>query len=156
MSIRSYRDIKSTIFHNKALIAHLEKRNIDPKTIEEIKAEQAEDLKKDTREFYHYQQKYYPDPLSVPICNNKKEWRTVSDDNGETCTDFIIIPDRWSDLWGTDEEQEIYDDIEDFIFSTVGCYSAYEFPTGRMITLRWAFKRVPCGVAITHERGIDW
>lgn len=93
---------------------------------------------------------------SVPILNNVKEWRTVSTDNGETCTDFIIIPDKWGELWGTDDEQEIYDDIEDFVYSTVGYDSAYDFPTGRMITLRWGFKRIPCGVAIVHERGIDW
>lgn len=102
--------------------------------------------------------KYRNKPVydSVPILNDVKEWRTVSTDNGETCTDFIIIPDKWGELWGTDDEQEIYDDIEDFVFSTVGCYSAYDFPTGRMITLRWSFKRIPCGVAIIHERGIDW
>jgi len=93
---------------------------------------------------------------STSLCNNNKQWRTVSDNGNECTTDFIIIPDKWTDLWGTDDEQTIYDDIEDFVYSTVGYDSGYDFPTGREITLRWSFKRLPCGVGIVHDRGIDW
>lgn len=93
---------------------------------------------------------------SVPIRNNEKQWRTVADPEGDTCTDFIIIPDRWTELWETDAEEEIYRDIEDFVYSTVGYDSCYEFPTGQMITLSWSFTRTPAGVVIIHRRGIDW
>jgi len=99
---------------------------------------------------------YKQDPLSVPLRNSSKQWRTVSDDDGECSTDFIIIPDKWGDLWGTEDEYLISDDIEDFIFTTVGYHSGYDFPTGKTITLRWSFKRLPCGVGIVHDRGINW
>lgn len=96
---------------------------------------------------------------SVPLRNNVKEWRTVADSDGEGATDFIIIPDKWGDLWDSEAEedyQSIADDIEDFVFSTVGYRSGYDFPTGKMITMSWHFKRIPAGVAVVHERGIDW
>ena len=157
MNIRSYADIKNYYCGRKTLLASLEKfygSNI-PEDVKRYEKDDYNSFKAECRKFYRNNEKYNPDPLSVPI-RNKEQWRTVSSDDGETCTDFIIIPDKWGDLWGTDDEQGIYDDIEDFVFSTVGYYSAYDFSTGRMITLRWSFKRIPCGVAIVHERGIDW
>lgn len=102
-----------------------------------------------------YNQKSF-DRLSAPIANSSKSWRTVADPEGDSCTDFIVIPDRWSDLWGTDDEEQIWEDIEDFIYTTVGYQSGYDFPTGQMITLSWSFKRIPAGVAVVHHRGIDW
>lgn len=75
---------------------------------------------------------------------------------GDTSTDFIIIPDKWENLWGTEDEGKIWDDIEEFIYTSVGYKSGYDFPTGQMITLRWGFHRTPSGVAIWHDRGIDW
>ena len=156
MSIRCYGDIKSTIRNNNLVLSLMEKHGCTRTEIEEAKREQANDMKKELREFYKYQKKYNPDPLSVPLRNNEKQWRTVADPEGDTCTDFIIIPDRWTELWGTDAEEEIYRDIEDFVYSTVGYDSCYEFPTGQMITLSWSFTRTPAGVAIIHRRGIDW
>ncbi len=105
------------------------------------------DRKRAERAVYRrYTRKFSHDPFSVPLCNNHKQWRTVSDNDGETCIDFIIIPDNGH----TDEE------IEDFVHDTVYCYSAYDFPTGRMITTFFSYSRVPCGIAIIHHRGIDW
>lgn len=94
---------------------------------------------------------------SVPIRNNLGQWRTVADrEAGDCCTDYIIIPDKWSDLWGTDREGEAWDAIEDFVFSTVGNKPRYDFPVGDFITLSWGFTRTPSGIAIKHCRGLDW
>jgi len=97
-----------------------------------------------------------PEYNSVPLRNNKKEWRTVSDEP-DSRTDFIIIPDIWGDLWETEEGYaQINEDIEELVFSTVGYRSMYDFPTGHIVTYTWGFKRVPCGVAVVHTCGIDW
>lgn len=158
MSIRCYGDIKSTIRNNNLVLSLMEKHGCTRTEIEEAKREQADDMKKELREFYKYQNKYHPDPLSVPLRNNEKQWRTVADDF-DSRTDFIIIPDKWEDLWDSENEEDyqtISDDIEDFVFTTVGYRSMYDFPTGKMITYNWYFTRTPCGVAVIHRCGIDW
>lgn len=145
--IRSYREIKNHIDGHNIMISEIKKHynGIIPKEIAQYINEQEKQFKLDCREFYRHICKWHKDFLSVPI-RNDKQWRTVSDDNGETCTDFIILPNDGQ----TDE------DIEQFVYDTVYCPSYYDFPTGRMITLHWSFKRIPCGIAIIHERGIDW
>ena len=158
MYFRNYEDIKREIESNKHMISVFEKQGCTTAEIEEIKKEYAADLKKYSREFYKYRAKYYPDPLSVPIRNNQEKWRTVSTD-GETRTDFIIIPDKWGELWESEDEndyQQISDDIEEFVFSTVGYRSCYDFPTGQLVTYSWGFHRTPVGVAVFHNAGIDW
>ena len=159
-TIRSYNQIKTTIDINNKFIKIMEDHNYNPKELEIVKKEMEKDLKAKCRDFYKYKKKYCIDPLSVPIRNNEKQWRTVANDNiGDSCTDFIIIPDRWGDLWNSDNEddyQTISNDIEEFVFTTVGYRSMYDFPTGKMITISWDFKRIPCGVAVVHHRGIDW
>ena len=94
---------------------------------------------------------------SVPVFNNSKQWRTIADDF-DSCTDYIIIPNIWNnDTWDSEEGyQEIYDYIEEFIYTTVGYRSCYDFPTGKMITISWGFQKTPCGVSVIHHRGIDW
>lgn len=147
--IRSYREIKEEIKTNHEIDNILSKYT-DEKSIAEIsayKAKREERFKADCKEFYKYVRRWHIDPLSVSI-RNKKQWRTVSDDNGETCTDFIILPDAEGEL--SDE------DIEQFVYDTVYCPSYYDFPTGKVITLGWHFTRTRCGVVIIHERGIDW
>ena len=143
--IRSYRQIKEAITNTNRVVEIMSK-HMPTDFVDEYKKEAAEDLKKDCREFYKYVCKWHNDPLSVPL-RNKDHWRTVSTDNGENCTDFIILPDNGQ----TDE------DIEDFVHCSVYCprYS-YDFATGRVITLSWHFKRTTYGIIIIHERGIDW
>lgn len=155
--IRSYKQLRESIQWDNELCNHLIKNGCSIDEVNKVREHQKKKQKESAREFYRYVNKWHTDPLSVPIRNNVKEWRTVYDPKeGDTRTDFIIIPDKWSDLWGTDQEQEIYDDIEDFVFSTVGYHSAYDFPTGKMITINWYFHRTPCGIAIVHRAGIDW
>lgn len=157
MSIRSYREMRTEIEVNRVIIHTITAEyngNIPENELACIK--RIEDrFKKDCREFYKHREKYYPDPLSVPLRNNVKAWRTVSADHGESCADFIIIPDTWGELWETDPDS-VTEDIEQFVHDTVYCYSGYDYPTGKVITLRWSYKRTPAGVAIIHERGIDW
>lgn len=95
------------------------------------------------RNIYHRPSK---DRLSVPVSNNKKVWRTIADPEGDTSTDFIIIPDN-----GQTKEE-----IEQFVYDTVYCPSNYCYSTGRVITLSWDYKKLPCGIAIIHRTGIDW
>ena len=157
--IRSYKQLRESIQWDKEFCDFLLNHGMTPEEVANVKADQQKKQKEQAREFYQYQRKYCVDPLSVPVRNNVKEWRTVGDDDGEGATDFIIIPDRWGDLWESEDEddyQTIADDIEEFVFSTVGYRSGYDFPTGKMITLSWYFTRTPCGVAIIHRRGIDW
>ena len=158
-TIRSYKELKTQREIDRKFIDILKNNGISGAELEEYTNMIEKDYKKDCREFYEYQRKYCVDPLSVPVRNNDKEWRTVGDDDGEGATDFIIIPDRWGNLWDSEDEydyQSIVDDIEDFVYTTIGYRSGYDFPTGKMITLSWSFHRVPCGVAIIHHRGIDW
>ena len=143
-SIRTYTDIKNY---------HIMAKKIEEKYGIFDSVPVSLDLKMACRMVYH---RDYIDQLSVPVLNSEKAWRTVSDDAGDNCTDFIIIPDKWGNLWGTEDEEKIWDDIEEFIYDSVGYRSGYDFPTGKMITLRWGFHRTHSGVAIWHERGIDW
>ena len=95
------------------------------------------------RNIYHRPSK---DRLSVPVSNNKKVWRTIADPEGDTSTDFIIIPDNG----------QTKGEIEQFGYDTVYCPSNYWYSTGRVITLSWDYKKLPCGIAIIHRTGIDW
>lgn len=148
MNIRSYNDMRGHITgKNIAMKVLLEKYGTIPEDYAEFWKKEDADFKKDCREFYRYVMKYHVDPLSVPILNDKKVWRTVSTDNGESCTDFIIIPDKGQ----TDE------DIEDFVHTTVYCpkYS-YDYSTGRVVTFGFSYRRIKAGILVIHERGIDW
>ena len=149
-SLRTYSDVK---------LAHLVEDDFDRRIKQNRPEWMKFDLKRAEREVYRkYHKKFSHDPYYVPLLNNSKEWRTVSDDGGESCTDFIIIPNTWDDeLWETEEGYEqINEDIEDFVFSTVGYRTSYDFSTGLVVTMSWSFKRLSCGVAIVHNRGIDW
>lgn len=128
-----------------------------PEDVARFVREYESDFWKECKESYKYIRKYKRDPLAVSLSNSCKSWRTVADDF-DSCTDFIIIPDRWDNSAWNDEDgfREISEDIEDFVFSTVGYNSCYDFPTGKMITISWHFKRTQCGVIIIHRRGIDW
>ena len=143
-SVRTYKDIKS----HMDIMKKLEHEYKKPCSVSMLY-----DFKVACRAVYG---KNTHDPLSVPVANDEKAWRTIYSNNWGDCTDFIIIPDQWGNLWGTDDEGQIWDDIEQFVYDTVGYRSGYDFPSGKMITLRWGFHRVLCGVAVWHDRGIDW
>lgn len=144
-NIHSYRDIRDSVKIDKKL---KEKYGCSVPVCTQL------DMKSAFRTFYRKKHDT-PVSLSVPLRNNVKAWRTVSADHGESCADFIIIPDKWGNLWETDPDS-VTEDIEQFVHDTVYCYSGYDYPTGKVITLRWSYKRIPAGVAIIHERGIDW
>ena len=159
MAIRSYREMRTEAEVNRVIIHTIaaEYNGNIPEKVQACIKKIEDGFKKDCREFYKHREKYYPDPLSVPLRNNVKAWRTVADpDEGDCCTDFIIIPDKWQGLWDTEDEQTIYDEIEQFVYDTVGYDSPYPYPVGRVITLRWSFVRTPAGIAIVHRRGLDW
>ena len=106
------------------------------------------------REFYRNQEKYHPDPLSVPILNTEHIWRTVADRDsagricGDSCTAYIIIPDTGQ----TNEE------LEEYVQKHCPYYyrHSHAFPTGWVITLWTSFHRTRSGIVIFHHRGIDW
>lgn len=103
----------------------------------------------DFRRSEHNRDRYSgPDPLAVPLLF---AWRTFSDDNGETGTDFRLLRDYPDDPW-TDNEIREY--IED---SPVYCgriSSPYDC-TGQRFT-RWiSFSRTPAGIALFHHWGTD-
>ena len=112
------------------------------------------DIKAACRHFYKNYDRLYPDPLSVPICNTKHIWRTVADRDsdgkicGDSCTDFIIIPDHG----------QTHDELKEYVQDHCPYYyrSSYDFPTGQMITMSTYFTRIPCGIMVVHCRGIDW
>ena len=147
MYISSYREIKDHIENVNRMVRIFHEHNRIPESeIQEIKDEYIKDIKTASRDFYRRVNKYHTDPYSVPVFNDKKSWRSVSTDGGETRTDFIVIPDNGQ----TD------DDIEEFIFTTVGHKSYYDFPTGQLVTLHYYIERIPLGIKIIHECGIDW
>ena len=154
MAIYSYKDIleEREFYRGIANALRADKAyKTEQKAIEKSIEKMNINLKKTERAFY----KSFTDPLAIPVTNNVRKWRTISTD-GESATDFIIIPDKWADLWGTEKENEAYEDIESFVFETVGYISPYDFSTGKEITLYWSFKRTNAGIAIVHKRGIDW
>ena len=154
MTIYSYKDIleERELYRGIANALRADKAyKKESEAIEKSIEKMNINLKKAERIFY----KSFTDSLAIPVTNNVRKWRTISTD-GESATDFIIIPDKWTDLWGTENEYEAYEDIENFVFETVGYKSSYDFPTGQQITFYWSFKRTKAGIAIVHERGIDW
>lgn len=147
MSIRSYNAIKEYInARNIAVGVITKKYGTVPSDVLGFWKNEDIEFKKQCREFYRIVNKYHTDPYSVPVFNDKKSWRSVSTDGGETRTDFIVIPDNGQ----TD------DDIEEFIFTTVGHKSCYDFSTGQLVTLHYYVERIPLGIKIIHECGIDW
>lgn len=154
MTINSYDSIRTQFEIYNRVVDRIKRHHdgIIPDTEKNGLLEWKNEIKEGCRAFYRTYDRYHPDPLSVPIRNEKGGWRTVSDRDsdgkifGDSCTDFIIIQDNGQ----TD------DDIKEFVYSTVYCHSPYDFPTGRMVTYSWGFTRTRCGIAITHRRGIDW
>ena len=147
MYIRSYDAIKN-YYRGKRIATNalMKKYGRIPEEVAKYVEQEDIEFKKQCREFYRLVNKYHTDPYSVPVFNNEKSWRSVSTDDGETRTDFIIIPDNGQ----TDE------DIEEFIFTTVGHKSYHDFSTGQLVTLRYYVERIPLGIKIIHECGIDW
>jgi len=147
--IRSYREMKTKYIGIKKaedyFRTHYE--NIS-KESEEYFSDLFTDFRKECREFYRHINKYHTDPYSVPVLNSNNVWRTVSDDNGETGTDFIIIPDN-----GETEE-----DIKELVYDSVFCgYGDLLIDcTGKRCTRSWSYRKVPCGIIITHKWCFDW
>lgn len=137
-SVRTYRDIK-TLSEILKKTEELTGKPLDDFTRTEFK--------KACRSVYRRHDMYYHDPLAVPVRNSKGQWRTVSDNNGEDGTDFIF----WDNPDATDVE------IMNFVYATVYCghnNTPYDC-SGKRVTLSWDYRRLPCGVAITHHWGLD-
>lgn len=147
--IRSYREMKSR-YNGIRIAENYVRTHYETPSEECVKyiADTWTDFRKECREFYKYVNKYHADRLSVPVLNNKNVWRTVSDDNGETGTDFIIIPDN-----GETEE-----DIKEIVYDSVFCgYGDLLIDcTGKRCTRSWGYRRTPCGIAIIHRWCFDW
>ena len=90
----------------------------------------------------------FRDPLAVPIT---KGWRTYSDDNGETGTDYRILLEDPADPW-TDEQIEQY-----MLDSDVYCgRGRHDFDcSGDRFTRSWHFHRTPIGIVLFHDWAID-
>lgn len=153
--IRSYREMKSAYSFLVNYCAHLKKAEKDLNlsesdiiALDAYKADLFSKFKKDCREFYKRQRRWATDPFSVPVLNSKSVWRTVSTDGGETGTDFIIVPDNGQ----TDE------DIKEFVYDTVFCgYGDLLYDcTGEKCTRGWSYRKVACGIVITHDWVYDF
>lgn len=91
---------------------------------------------------------YHIDPLSVPLSEG---WRTVLRYDGESGTDYRILPEYPDDPW-TDEELDEY--IED---SPVYCgpvRSPYDC-SGQRFTWYTAHRRTPAGIVLIHAWSYD-
>ena len=156
MDISSYSSMRTAIETYNRVVNHLKRHHggVIPDTEKNAMLEWERELKESCRNFYRTQDKFYPDPLSVPILNTKHIWRTVADRDsdgnicGDSCTDFIIIPDRG----------QTYEELEEYVQDHCPYYyrHCHDFPTGRMITMSTYFNRTPVGIFIRHSRGIDW
>ena len=147
--IRSYRELKKEFDYENYFVAMIDKSSSIPETEKaKLKEKYRNDFIKECREFYKYSEKAYQDPYSVPVFNDKGVWRTVSDDDGETGTDFIIIPDN-----GQTEEE-----IKEFVYDSVFCgYGDLLIDcTGKKCSRGWYHRRTPCGIVITHDWVFDF
>lgn len=88
------------------------------------------------------------DPLAKPLT---QAWRTRSDDNGETGTDYRILRDDPADPW-TDEEIEKYMHDSDVYYGR----GRHDYDcSGERFTRSWSFTRTPAGIVLLHHWGID-
>ena len=147
MRIYSYNDIKNE-YQNLKRFEMICSKHCTSEEVKEYVNEYKKDIISECRKFYKRQREHSIDYLSVPVLNNKNIGRTVSDDNGETGTDFIIIPDNGE----TDE------DIKELVYDSVFCgYGDLLIDcTGKRCTRGWSYRRVPCGIVITHRWCFDW
>lgn len=147
MRIHSYKDIKNE-YRNLHKLEEICSKHCTPEQVKEYIDEYRKDIVTECRKFYKRQAKYSVDRFSVPLFNSKQIWRTVGDSDGMTGTDFIIIPDNGE----TDE------DIEEFVRDTVFCgYGDLLIDcTGKKCSWGWYARRVPCGIAITHDWAYDY
>lgn len=150
MTIDSYAEIRTHYKSYNMIVQLIKDRNNGTIPDQEKNGllEWEREIKDACRDFYRKYDKYHPDPLSVPIRNDSNAWRSVSSNDGEYVYDFIIIKDNG----------QTYEELEEYIQDHCPYYypSVYEFPTGRTVTLRTYSTRIPCGISIIHERGIDW
>lgn len=154
--ISSYDDIRTEIHSYNRTIRIIKRHNDGKIPASELNGllQWERDIKEASRDFYRNYDRYNPDPLSVPIRNTKHIWRTVADRDsdgkicGDSCTDFIIIPDHG----------QTYEELDEYVEDHCPYYyrSSYDFPTGRMITYGTSFTRTRTGILIRHHRGIDW
>ena len=154
MTIRTYDDIRTHIESHRENIELYKQCGMPTDAIKQIEKDFAVRLKKAMREFYKTEDNYNRDPLSVPIRNTEHIWRTVADRYsdgricGDSCTDFIIIPDHG----------QTYEELDEYVRYHCPYYyrHGHDFPTGQMITMSTYFTRIPCGIMVVHCRGIDW
>lgn len=152
--ITNYDSIRTRIENISETIEFMRSISVPENQIQEYTKRATDNLKRKTREFYRHLDEYRPDPISAPIRNTSNVWRTVADRYqdgtvcGDSCTDFIIIPDNGQ----TDSE------LEDYVQIHCPYYyrPCHDFPTGHMITTGLSFTRTPAGIFIRHSRGIDW
>lgn len=86
------------------------------------------------------------DPLAVPLSEG---WRSFND--GETGTDYRLLPDNPDDPYTDDQIREYIED-SDVYYGRIN--SPYDC-TGRRFT-RWIdWKRTPAGIVLLHSWGLD-
>ena len=94
----------------------------------------------------------YRRPFSDPLASSlRQDWRHAIDRDGESGTDYIILPDDPADPW-TDEE------IAHYLYESP-VYSGrprHEWDcTGERFTWGWSYTRTPAGIALIHKWSID-
>lgn len=88
------------------------------------------------------------DCLKKPLT---EAWRTFSDDNGETGTDYRILREDPEDPW-TDEELEEYMHDSDVYYGR----GRHDFDcSGDRFTYSWSYNRTPAGIVMLHHWGTD-
>ena len=95
----------------------------------------------------HLRRSSGPDPLSVSL---RDGWRSHSSD-GESGTDYRILPEDPADPWTYEELSEYMHDSPVFCGHGYGPHDC----TGRRYTLYWDYTRTPAGVVLIHQWGTD-
>lgn len=83
------------------------------------------------------------DPLQRPLTDG---WRTHSDDNGESGTDYRILREYPDQPWTDDE-------IEEYVLDSEVYYGRgrYDFDcSGERFTRSWDYRRTPAGIVLLH------
>ena len=88
------------------------------------------------------------DPFSKPLAD---AWRTRSNDNGETGTDYRILREDPNDPWTDEELTEYMHDSE--VYYGRG---RHDFDcSGERFTYSWTYTRTPAGIVLLHHWGTD-
>lgn len=110
-----------------------------------ISKEEWEDVRRSARIVYRR-------PAHDPICKPLTEaWRTFSNDDGETGTDYRILRETPEDPWSDEELTKYMHDSE--VFYGRG---RHDFDcSGDRFTYSWSYTRTPAGIVLLHHWGTD-